>query len=37
MLFSGDNVEKEEFVLEKDENERPGNVMQLYILSIERI
>lgn len=37
VLFSVDTIEKDEFVLEKDENQGPANMARLYILSIEEI
>jgi hypothetical protein len=37
VLFSVDTIEKDEFVLEKDENQGPANVARLYFLSIEEI
>jgi hypothetical protein len=37
VLSSVDIVEKDEFVLENDENQDPANVTQPYIPSIERI
>jgi hypothetical protein len=37
VLFSVDTIEKDEFVLEKDENQGPANVSRLYFLSIEEI
>lgn len=37
VLFSVDTIEKDEFVLEKDENQGPANMARLYFLSIEEI
>jgi hypothetical protein len=37
VLFSVDTIEKDELVLEKDENQGPAYMARLYFLSIEEI